>query len=134
MKVYSPSEDSFFLSSVLKKFTKNKNIKILDLGSGSGIQTRTLIKLGFNPKKISLTDINSFAIKNLKKEFPSSKIIESDLFPKIKTKFDLIIFNPPYLPENKFDKKPDTSGGKTGDEIKLQVPGGKRSYELVKIF
>ena len=45
-------------------------------------------------------------------------VVKSDLFEKLnkKEKFNLIIFNPPYLPENKYDKLPDTTGGKKGDE------------------
>ena len=34
-----------------------------------------------------------------------------------KNKFDLILFNPPYLPEDKFDKGLDTTGGKNGSEV-----------------
>ena len=66
-----------------------------------------------------MVDINPDAIKLLKKKFSKSKVVLSDLFSKVpKTqKFDLIIFNPPYLPNNSFDKQPDTSGGKNGSEI-----------------
>ena len=118
--IYQPAEDSYFLSKVIKKHVKDKNIKVLDVGSGSGIQSQTLINLGVNPNNITLTDINPNAVNHLKKNFPKSKIIKTDLFSKVKGKFDLVVFNPPYLPKNKFDKEKDTSGGKKGDETILR--------------
>jgi len=116
-EIYQPSDDSYFLSDILKSQIKNKNIKCLDIGSGSGIQAQTLIDLGIAPENIILTDINPDAVKYLKQKFPNSKVIHSDLFKSINHKYDLIIFNPPYLPEDKFDKEKDTTGGKKGSEI-----------------
>ena len=65
--VYSPAEDSYLLSSQLIKIlkNKNKNIKILDMGAGSGIQAKTCLKLGFN--NILCVDIDKQSIKSLKK-------------------------------------------------------------------
>lgn len=112
-------EDSYFLSSVLKNYlkSKNKHIKILDMGTGAGIQAKTCKKQGF--KNILCIDINEEVIKNMRKE--GFHIIQSDLFSNINKseKFNLIIFNPPYLPVNKYDKEKDTSGGKKGDETVL---------------
>src|SRR3989338_462404 len=85
------------------------------MGTGSGIQLINCLKAGILKNNILAIDINKEAIKNFK-----IKTIKSNLFSKIpknkKLKFDLIIFNPPYLPENKYDKLPDTTGGKKGDE------------------
>ena len=132
IEIYQPQEDSYLLSHVLKKelknksknkkINKNKDLKVLDIGSGSGIQTQTLISLGIAPENITLTDINSDSIKPLKKNFKKSKIIKSNLFEKInkKEKFDVIVFNPPYLPEDKNEPKDSrisTTGGKKGSEI-----------------
>ena len=120
MKIYQPSEDSFLLSEYVKREIKKiKPLKVLDMGSGSGIQAEIVIKEGINPEDITIVDINPDAIKLLKKKFPHSQVILSNLFSKIPDykKFDLIIFNPPYLPNNKFDRQPDTSGGKNGSEI-----------------
>ena len=129
--IYQPSEDSFLLSEFVKEEIKKNNItKVLDMGSGQGIQAETSIKSGINPESIVLVDINQEAIKSLKKKFPKSKIILSDLFSGISRKsgFDLIIFNPPYLPENKFDKEPDTSGGKNGSGIINQFLEQAKKY------
>ena len=86
------------------------DIKLLDLGTGSGIQSKTALKAGVKKKNILASDINPEALKKLKPKF---RTIKSDLFDKIKTKdkFDLIVFNPPYLPESKYDKEKDTKSG-----------------------
>lgn len=118
MKIYQPAEDSYLLSETLENYLKkikDKKIKILDMGSGSGIQAEICRKLDFY--NIIAADINPEAVNHLKKQ--GFKSILSDLFSKInkKDKFNLIIFNPPYLPENKYDKNSDTAGGKKGYEI-----------------
>ncbi len=121
--MYTPSEDSFLLSETLRTYLKNRNkdVKILDMGSGSGIQAETCLNLGF--KNVLCADIDKEAIKLLKQK--GFKAIKSNLFSNIKgrlnvkgdlvpLRFDLIIFNPPYLPENKYDREKDTTGGKEG--------------------
>jgi release factor glutamine methyltransferase len=122
--IYSPSEDSYLLSSELKKLCKNKSV--LDLGAGSGFLAETALnnKASF----VLATDINIESISLLKLKFQDNKkikIIQSNLFsniPKSK-KFHIIVFNPPYLPLDK--REPDesrlsTTGGKRGDEIILK--------------
>ena len=86
------------------------------MGSGSGIQAETCLKLGF--KKVLCADIDKESLEFLKNQKLKTK--KSNLFSNIKSKFDLIIFNPPYLPEDKFDKQKDTTGGKKGDETILR--------------
>lgn len=111
-----PSFNSYSINiNNIKSINNTKNIKILDMGTGSGIQAQTCKDLGFN--SILTVDINPEAVKPLKSK--NFKSIKSDLFSKInkKQKFSLIIFNPPYLPENKYDKEKDTTAGKKGYEL-----------------
>jgi release factor glutamine methyltransferase len=120
--IYSPREDSYLLEKQVKKYSKNK--KVLDIGSGSGIQSLTALHSGAS--SVTSSDISDEVISHLKKlakenNYPI-KIIQSNLFNNIKSKFDLIIFNPPYLPEDeeKLEDKESqliTTGGKRGDEI-----------------
>lgn len=120
-EIYPPEEDSFLLVKALKENLNSlKNKKILDMGSGSGIISQELISWGISPKKLTLTDINPDAIKKLKKDFQYSEVTTSNLFEKLNSKFDIIIFNPPYLPEDKNEPKESriiTTGGKEGSEI-----------------
>ena len=118
--IYKPCEDSYLMSKVLEDaipelLKSDANFKFLEIGSGSGINLETALKCGIKKENILGTDINNGAVKCCKQL--GFKCIKSDLFGKIKGKYDLIIFNPPYLPEDKFDKNPDTSGGKKGGEI-----------------
>lgn len=127
MEIYQPSDDSYLLSEVLtneikkiidklSKKSNNKNLKFLEIGAGSGIQLKTALKSGIEKENIFAVDINPEAVKHCKSLGFSCK--RSHLFDKIHKNhnFDIIVFNPPYLPEDKYDKKPDTSGGKKGNE------------------
>ena len=116
--IYAPAEDSFFLSEFVKEEISVKDQKrILDMGSGSGIQSEAAITAGADPNEITLVDNNPLVVSYLKRKFPRSKVVLSDLFTKVSGGFDLIVFNPPYLPEDRFDTRKDISGGKYGGEI-----------------
>jgi len=110
--MYNPEEDSYLLSEAIEKHLSNlnnKNIKTLDLGTGSGIQAETMSHF-IEKKNILCSDIDDFSLNHVKNK--GFKVLTSNLFSKIQGKFDLITFNPPYLPENKHDKGIDTYGGK----------------------
>lgn len=130
--VYTAKEDSYILREEIVKYIKkldniiNENniryIKVLDMGSGTGIQAESCIEAGIDKKNILCVDIEDEAISLLKKKKLNAK--KSDLFSNISKneKFDLIIFNAPYLPEDKsgYDKGKDTTAGKRGNEIILK--------------
>lgn len=116
--IYSPEEDSYLLQEVISKSVRNKNF--LDMGAGSGIISITAKNSG--AKSILSADIDEESINFLKSK--GFNAIKTDLFAKIGSlKFDVISFNPPYLP---LDKREDlesqraTTGGKKGDEIPLR--------------
>jgi release factor glutamine methyltransferase len=114
--IYRPAEDSHILQTQVKKFAKNKIV--LDLGTGSGIQAISALKA--QALSVTASDINKETLKNIPTKI---KTIHSDLFQNIQGKFDLIIFNPPYLPFNPQEDKVSqqaTTGGKKGDEILLK--------------
>ena len=126
MEIYQPAEDSYFFSNFLKKYLKNNKINsYLDMGTGSGILSETALKF-LDKKNILAADVNPEAIKLLKQK--NLKAVKSNLLEKIKTKFDLITFNAPYLPRDLREPKDSqvaTTGGKRGDEISVKFLNGK---------
>jgi release factor glutamine methyltransferase len=117
--IYEPAEDSYLLESIIPKYAKNKSV--LDVGTGFGILA--IKSLEFGAKSVTAIDINEEAIINLKKINGRIRAIHSNLFEKVKGKFDIIICNPPYLPEDKLEDKESqkiTTGGRKGDEFILK--------------
>lgn len=125
--IYEPQEDSYFLSKILEehipKLDKNlKNLKVLEIGCGSGIQLDSLIKIGILKKNVFAVDINSKAVNYCKLKGFNCKI--SNLFENVKEKFDIIIFNPPYLPLDKNEP----------EESRLATTGGIKGSEIINKF
>ena len=120
--IYSPKEDSYLLEKQVKKLSPNT--VFLDLGSASGIQAESALKAG--AKQIVVADIQDDVVNFLKQKFSNEsriKVIKTNLFSKIKGKFDIIAFNPPYLPlDSREDRESriTTTGGKKGDELILR--------------
>jgi len=116
--IYEPAEDSELIKKYVKKFAWGR---VLDMGTGSGIQAITASKR----KKVNgvlAVDINKKAVELVRKKGIRTKV--SDLFSNVSRKFDTIIFNPPYLP---FDKRED-------GESQLATTGGKKGYEALEKF
>ncbi|MBT3304390.1 methyltransferase [Candidatus Woesearchaeota archaeon] len=106
MDVYEPAEDSELIKKHIKDFARGI---VLDMGTGSGILAKEALKYA---KTVYAADINPDA-----KRVEGVKFIESDLFSNIpKIKFDLILFNAPYLPNDEGIEDPALYGGKEGHE------------------
>lgn len=94
--VYPPSEDSFLLLNILEKeLTSGFGKKALDMGTGSGIIANFLKERGFY---VVAVDINPHAIEYCRKNYEGIDFRVSDLFSNVPEKFDVIVFNTPYLP------------------------------------
>jgi len=126
-EIYEPAEDSFLLQKYVRKHAFGK---VLDMGTGSGIQAKTAAE-NVKVKNVLAVDINQNAIDILNAEIKNDKLIKkiktktNDLFSNIDEKFDTIIFNPPYLPQDKIAGKPVEDPA---------LYGGKKGYELLEKF
>ena len=80
----------------------NKNHSFLDIGTGTGCIAIELNK--FTGAKADAIDISEKALEIAKKNNILHKtncnFIKSDLFSNINKKYDLIVSNPPYIPQN----------------------------------
>jgi len=149
--VYLPEEDSYLLLKCVKKqINLNKKPIILEMGIGSGIIS---LYLADSAKKVYAIDIDKESIDYVKKEikiFNSNRekpikniqLIQSDLFSKVgkELRFDLICFNPPYLPdEKKIENDVALNGGPEGNEIIIKFLEQAKDYinmngELIVLF
>jgi release factor glutamine methyltransferase len=117
-EVYEPDEDSFLIAENLNI---PKGAKVLDVGTGTGIlalaaakNAALVVGVDVNPKAVALAKENARANGITNAEFR-----EGDLFSAIggDERFDVIVFNPPYLPVEEYDLLGKAwSGGKDGME------------------
>ncbi|MBT8317301.1 MAG: peptide chain release factor N(5)-glutamine methyltransferase, partial [Lutibacter sp.] len=94
---------------IIKDYKKTENIKILDIGTGSGCIAISLAKNLPNAKIYAL-DISSEALKTAELNAEMNQVeiqfIEADILTlnDVSNKFDIIVSNPPYVREMEKDK------------------------------
>lgn len=118
--VYEPREDSRLAADVLEQEDLDGKT-LLDLGTGCGFLG---IIAAANGAEVTAADINGKALQAARKNAEENSVdidcVESDLFGGIDRRFDIIVFNAPYLPGSRDDATPEEkalSGGETGREI-----------------
>ncbi|HLD85209.1 MAG TPA: HemK2/MTQ2 family protein methyltransferase [archaeon] len=101
--VYYPDEDSLLMADTLQQLFI-KHAKVLEVGCGSGLASILLAK---NNEVVSV-DISKEAVEaaaqNAKNNNVQISAFCSDIFSAVEGKFDVIIFNPPYLPSSEYDR------------------------------
>ena len=105
--VYEPAEDSFLFAENL---TVKEDESVLDMGTGCGILG---IVAAAKAARVVAVDISPYAIHCAKENAKLNKVVDKmffvqgDLFTPLKAegKFDLILFNSPYLPTEPMEDK-----------------------------
>lgn len=118
--VYPPAEDSFLMIDALSGNIQNDQT-VLELGCGSGIIS---VFARDYSSKITATDLSPHAVNCAK--LNGIPAIRTDLFAGIKGTFDLVIFNPPYLPTSEEEY--------TGIWDDLMVGGGSDGRKTIERF
>ncbi|MCQ1535328.1 methyltransferase [Methanosarcina sp. KYL-1] len=132
--VYEPAEDSFLLADAALGVAK-PGIRVLEVGTGSGFVSAVL-KANIPGVRVLATEINPHAALCAKAN--GVEVIRTDLFRGIKSGatgslFDLILFNPPYLPTSGEEKLPGWlnyafDGGESGRETLDRFLDQVRAY------
>jgi release factor glutamine methyltransferase len=90
--VYDPGEDSYLLVETALKEAKPGD-RVLEVGTGSGVVSLFVQGLAAS---VVATDISPIACRNAR--LNGVQVVRTDLYSGICGLFDLVIFNPPYLP------------------------------------
>ena len=124
--VYVPAEDSYLLADNLEI---EANQSVLEIGTGSGIVAMYASRLA---KRVTATDINFDACELASKNFEANgienvEILFGNMFEPVKNrKFDVILFNTPYLPTEEGDVIDDT--------INYAFDGGLNGRKVIDLF
>jgi release factor glutamine methyltransferase len=112
--MYYPSDDTIFLAQIVSNYHGNF---ALEIGTSSGTILRELSK---NFSFAIGTDIDFCSLKRLVMMSENSRVICCDAASALcNVKFDLIVFNPPYLPNALIHADKSVDGGPTGIEISI---------------
>lgn len=129
-EVYDPAEDSFLL---LESLQIDPQDSVLEIGTGCGL---IALACALSASRVICTDINPFAvqlthqniIRNQQLLPGAVQIRQGNLFSVLKDHelFNVIIFNPPYLPTVKKEK--------TGGWFDIATDGGRDGLNVTKRF
>lgn len=114
--MYLPSDDSIFLSDVVNHYYGEL---ALEIGTSSGIILKELSK---NFRIVIGTDIDFDSLKRAQSVLRNDRLICCDAASALHDiSFDLIVTNPPYLPNNPNHVDKTVDGGPTGIEVSIHI-------------
>ena len=124
--VYNPSDDTFLLAENLEI---KEGQSVLEIGTGSGLVSMYASLL---TDDVTATDINFNALELAEKNFKLNnidtiKLEFGDMFEPVKDKkFDVILFNTPYLPTDSDDV--------INDDLNYAFDGGLDGRNVIDRF
>ena len=124
--VYIPAEDSYMLAENL---LIEEGESVLEIGTGSGIVAMYASRL---TDKVTATDINADALLLAENNFKLNgieniELLFGNLFEPVKSrKFDVILFNTPYLPTDNDDV--------VDGDLNYAFDGGSNGRKVIDLF
>lgn len=114
--VYAPSDDTFLMIDVLSTMPLQGK-QVLDLGTGSGMLGLFCAKMGAH---VTVADIEDSAVEKVRTAAGRLNLaiesVRSNIFSSVTARFDVVLFNPPYLPSIEI-KDPTVDGGNDGRHL-----------------
>jgi release factor glutamine methyltransferase len=123
--VYRPSDDTLLLAKAVHDEVRRGD-RFLEVGCGAGYVSLVAAKAG---AAVTCTDANPYAVSlathNAKQNGLRLAAIETDLLAGVPGPFDVVAFNPPYLPTGPGDLVPGPlnlafDGGLDGNAVVLR--------------
>lgn len=134
--VYEASEDTFLLWDAVKEFlddcTDVHTLRFLDMGAGSGYLGFEAVKQGLS--RVTFADCNPQSISYIQSIIDAEdlpcKAVQTDLFQELEEKYDVIVFNTPYLPDEPDAKVHDVAlhGGEEGISVAVEFIQQAKNY------
>lgn len=133
--VYRPGEDTLLLAQAVWQYAR-RGARFLEIGCGSGAVSLVAARSGM---KTHATDVNplavQFASRNASGNGLSVDVRQGDLFADHVGPFDVVAFNPPYLPTKPEERIPGPinlafDGGLDGNETVLRFAGALAHRDL----
>jgi release factor glutamine methyltransferase len=119
-QVYSPAEDTFVLLHAAQREIRPTD-RVLEIGTGSGVIAMALAKVAAS---VIATDINPHAVAHAHGQ--GIEVVRTDLCAALWGRFDLVIFNPPYLPTQPEER--------INDWLEYALDGGPGGRDVIERF
>jgi release factor glutamine methyltransferase len=125
-EVYEPSDDTFLLAKVVGDEVRAGD-KFLEIGCGTGVVS---IAAGRKGAQVTATDANPHAVRlawqNGRQNVVGVHALEADLMQDVPGPFDVVAFNPPYLPTAEDERVTGPlnlafDGGESGNDVVLKL-------------
>ncbi len=125
-RVYRPCDDTFMLAEAMLKEVRQGE-HVLDMGTGTGLLA---ILAARHAERVLAVDVSDFAVACARSNAAANRAVnvdvrKSDLFANVEGKFDLILFNPPYLPSEELEPE---------DELTRAWDGGSDGRRVIDRF